>query len=107
MCSYVLSEKLKSTSITVNSFHPGLVNTNFGNKQVNWFHNLLWLALKFFGKNPKKVAPEAAYLAFNQDLNKVSGKYFFKGETIPSSPKSSSKVAVKQKSNTLYNVELF
>jgi len=74
-CFY-LSEKLRNTGITVNAFHPGLVNTSFGNKHVNRMHNLAWNAMKWMGRSPEKAAEDAVFLATSNDVGGISGKYF-------------------------------
>lgn len=83
--TYTLAEKLKDTSITVNAFHPGLVNTDFGEKNTSQFHALAWKLMKVLGRKPEIAAQDAAYLALQPDLNLISGKYFHNKKQIQSS----------------------
>lgn len=83
--TYILAERLKSTGITVNVFHPGLVNTDFGEKNTSQFHAIAWKLMKVLGKKPEVAALDAHYLALESDLNFISGKYFYAKKQIQSS----------------------
>lgn len=63
--TYFLAEKLKSTGITVNCLHPGVINTK-----------LLKAAMSFGGASPLRGAKSLIYAAIAPELESVSGKYF-------------------------------
>ncbi|MFW9882710.1 MAG: SDR family oxidoreductase [Candidatus Thorarchaeota archaeon] len=63
--SYLLAEKLKSTGITVNCLHPGVIETK-----------LLKAAMSFGGASLLKGAKTLIYAAITPELENVSGKYF-------------------------------
>jgi NAD(P)-dependent dehydrogenase (short-subunit alcohol dehydrogenase family) len=65
MFTYLLAEKLKDTNITVNTLHPGVINTK-----------LLDAAMGSVGAPVSKGADTLIYAAMNPELKDVSGKYF-------------------------------
>lgn len=70
-----LSKRLEGTSVTVNSLHPGVVNTEiFRNAQ--WFIKMLASPILFFVKTPKSGAQTTLTVALDPELEGVSGKYF-------------------------------
>lgn len=83
--TYVLAKRLNSTGITVNAFHPGLVNTDFGEKNTSQFHALAWKLMKVLGKKAEVAAFDAVYLALGSDLSLITGKYFHNKNQIRSS----------------------
>lgn len=91
LASYKLAELLKDTKITVNSFHPGLVNTKIGEKHTDLISNYAWKLIKILGNQPSKSALDAVYLASDPGLAKVSGKYFHQQRQITSSKNSYNK----------------
>ncbi|MEA3497381.1 MAG: SDR family NAD(P)-dependent oxidoreductase [Bacteroidota bacterium] len=60
-----LSSKLKGKSITVNSLHPGVINTK-----------LLRAGWGAFGDSPIEGAKRIFYLAYSKKIENISGKYF-------------------------------
>jgi NAD(P)-dependent dehydrogenase (short-subunit alcohol dehydrogenase family) len=89
--TYALADKLKNTNITVNAFHPGLVNTDFGVKGVSSIHALVWKIMKNFGRSPAAAAQDAIYLATADEIKGVTGKYFHNKKEILSSTYSYNK----------------
>ncbi|TFG26718.1 MAG: SDR family NAD(P)-dependent oxidoreductase [Promethearchaeota archaeon] len=66
MFTYLLAEKLKKTNITVNCLHPGIINTK-----------LLEASMGAPVGAPVSIGAEnLIYVATNQKLKNVSGKYF-------------------------------
>ena len=83
--TYELAKRLQDTSITVNCFHPGLVDTPIGNKNTTWFYSVLWSMIKMFGASPSKSAETGVYLATSDAVKNVNGKYFANCKEIKSS----------------------
>lgn len=68
-----LAKYLEGTSITTNSLHPGMVNSNFGKGAypsiVNAFADI-------FMVSPEKGAQTSIYLASSPDVKNITGAYF-------------------------------
>ncbi|NHJ86538.1 MAG: SDR family oxidoreductase [Asgard group archaeon] len=75
MFTYHLSEKIKATGLTVNTYHPGIVKTNLPRQRS--FYSFLLSAAPFF-ITPKKGADTAIYLASSPEVQNITGKYFVK-----------------------------
>lgn len=72
-----LAKMLEGTGVTVNSCHPGVVQTELGrhmNETVRKF--VIQPLLSPFFKTPWQGAQTQIYLAVDPDLDKTSGKYF-------------------------------
>lgn len=63
-----LSKRLLASGVTVNSLHPGIVNTG---KHSKWLAPIL-----LFIKTRKSGAQTTIYLAVDPELEQVSGRYF-------------------------------
>ena len=70
--SYELSKRLQGTGITLNTVHPGVVNTNLG---VDRTHPKKGIVRRFF-KKPEKGAETSIYLASSPEVEGITGKYF-------------------------------
>ena len=79
--TFELAERLKDTGITVNTLHPGVVNTNFAGelKGVLGFLNQMF---KPFLISPEKGAATSVYLASSEAVKNVTGKYFEKCKAV-------------------------
>lgn len=75
--TYELAERLKGQSITANCLHPGVVGTDFGQKEKGIFRALVRIAHPFM-LTPESGAATQIYLASSPDVEGVSGKYFDK-----------------------------
>lgn len=74
-----LAERLKGTNVTVNSLHPGVVKTQIGNKNANWYSSLFWSLMSgIAGINTTDGAKTSVYLATSPEVKGVTGKYFAK-----------------------------
>ncbi|MBV5281728.1 MAG: SDR family NAD(P)-dependent oxidoreductase [Paludibacter sp.] len=63
--------------ITVNSLHPGMVKTAFGqNAKKGFLIDFLLKLSRPFSRKPKQGAETAIYLATSKDVENVTGKYF-------------------------------
>ncbi|KAG5676989.1 hypothetical protein PVAND_006780 [Polypedilum vanderplanki] len=71
-----LAKQLDGTGVTVNSLHPGAVNTELSRNldlcSKFIFHPVKWLVFK----TPKSGAQTQIYLAVDPELENVTGKYF-------------------------------
>jgi NAD(P)-dependent dehydrogenase (short-subunit alcohol dehydrogenase family) len=75
--TYELSERLKSSQVTVNSVHPGVVKTSIYNT-VNGFPGFIIGLMKPFFMSPDKSADYIIPLMYDNKFNNVTGKYFVK-----------------------------
>ncbi|HLP20191.1 MAG TPA: SDR family oxidoreductase [Chitinophagales bacterium] len=76
-----LADRLSGTSVTVNSLHPGVVKTQIGNKNSNWYSSLFWsLMTKIAGISLEDGAKTSIYLATSPEVKNVTGKYFAKSK---------------------------
>lgn len=74
-----LAERLKGTNVTVNCLHPGVVKTNIGNKDTNWYSGLTWTMFsRIGGISVEAGAKTSVYLATSPEVENVTGKYFDK-----------------------------
>lgn len=69
-----LSKRLEGSGVTVNSLHPGVVQTELTRYQP--IASRLMYPMYIFMKNPKSGAQTQLMVALDPDLDKVSGKYF-------------------------------
>ncbi len=75
--TYELAKRLENTGVTANCLHPGVVRTNFGNeasKMIKIFMKLLG----GFLLTPEKGAETSIFLASDDSVKDVNGKYFIK-----------------------------
>lgn len=71
-----LSSRLQGTNVTVNSLHPGVVNTDIiGDIDSRVIKVIVPLVRPFF-KNQWEGAQTSIYLAVSPEVSNVSGKYF-------------------------------
>jgi len=84
LVSYELSRKLEGSNVTVNVVHPGLINTNLGRDRSSTSKGF---AKKFF-KSPEIGAETSIFLASSPEVEGITGKYFTKKKTKPSSKDS-------------------
>ena len=82
--SYELARRLEGTGVTVNALHPGLVGTNFLANNGP-FGKLLRMAVVVKGMSVERGARTSIYLASSPDVEKVTGRYYFKEQDVPSS----------------------
>ncbi|XP_017108597.2 retinol dehydrogenase 13-like [Drosophila bipectinata] len=75
-----LAKRLEGTGVTVNSLHPGVVNTelarNWAFFQTNLAKYVIRPAIWPLMKTPKSGAQTTIYAALDPELEKVSGLYF-------------------------------
>jgi NAD(P)-dependent dehydrogenase (short-subunit alcohol dehydrogenase family) len=73
--TYELSHRLEFTNITANCLHPGVIASNFGSTS---FGLLKWLFQvgRPFMQTPEKGAETIIFLATDQAVKGITGKYF-------------------------------
>lgn len=91
MFTHTIAYKLKNTSVTANAYHPGLVNTNIGNKHVSLIAALAWELIKILGKSPEKAAEDCIYLALSNEVSNTTGGYFHNKKKIKAAKASYNK----------------
>lgn len=79
--TFELSERLKGTGITVNTLHPGVVNTNFAG-ELKGVLGILNRMFKPFLISPEKGAATSVYLVSSEEVKSISGKYFEKCKVV-------------------------
>ncbi|HWZ43446.1 MAG TPA: SDR family oxidoreductase [Candidatus Saccharimonadales bacterium] len=72
-----LARRWEGTGVTVNCLHPGFVDTRFGDESGGVLSYVV-KAAKIFAISPEKGAETIVYLASSKDVDKVTGKYFYK-----------------------------
>jgi NAD(P)-dependent dehydrogenase (short-subunit alcohol dehydrogenase family) len=79
-----LARRLEGTRVTVNCFHPGFVDTRFGDESGGL---IAWgiRAAKYVAISPEKGAETLVYLASSPEVADVTGQYFF--QCRPATPK--------------------
>jgi len=82
--TYRLAGLLKNTRVTVNSLHPGIVATNFGNKGSRLYRFFKPFIKPFF-INRQKGAETLIYLASSPEVANTTGQYFVKKKSSRSS----------------------
>ncbi|XP_061380060.1 retinol dehydrogenase 14 [Danaus plexippus] len=71
-----LARRLEGTGVTVNCLHPGLIDSGIWRNvpaPLSWG---LWLINKSFFKTPAQGCQTSVMLAVDENLSKVTGKYF-------------------------------
>ncbi|MHA1193268.1 MAG: SDR family oxidoreductase [Promethearchaeota archaeon] len=84
LTSYELSRRLEGTRVTLNTIHPGVVNTKLG---MDRSKPKKGIARRFF-KSPEKGAETSIYLASSPEVEGVTGKYFINKQEQKSSDDS-------------------
>ncbi len=82
--TYELADRLKGTGITVNALHPGVVASNFGSGNAGMY-KLIKPIFRLVGITPKEGAQTSIYLATSREVEGITGEYFTKMKTVPSS----------------------
>lgn len=83
--TYELARHLSNQKVTVNAMNPGLVATNVGQSAGGISAKLKGLVDRIAGLTPEEGAQTIIYLATSPEVAGVSGRYFVKEKSIPSS----------------------
>ncbi len=86
--TYALSKRLTGTGVTVNCCHPGAVGTSMGVDRETGFGKGLLSFLSLFFLTSEQGAETTLYLATSDEVEGVSGKYYYKCKQVQSSKKS-------------------
>ena len=86
MFTYRLAEM--QDKVTVNTLHPGFVDTNIGGNEGSVIKSIVKFGSKLFARTVENGADSSIYLSTSDEVNNVSGKYFFKCRQIKSSKAS-------------------
>ncbi|XP_063299698.1 retinol dehydrogenase 13-like [Pelobates fuscus] len=75
-----LAKRLQGTGVTANSLHPGVADTELGRHtgmhKSTFSSTVLAPLFWFLVKSPKEAAQPSIYLAVNEEMAGISGKYF-------------------------------
>lgn len=93
--TYELARRLSTENISVNTLHPGSVNTGFG-KNLQGIAGIFFRSFGFLMRTPEKGAETLIWLATAPELRGVSGKYFCDKKVIRSSTISHDERIAKQ-----------
>ena len=94
--SYELARRLKSTSVTANALHPGVVSTSFGAEDPGVTQRVLVPFMRPFMKTPAQGAATTIHVASARDLEQVSGRFFANSKPKKSSKRSYDKATAAQ-----------
>lgn len=85
-----LSRKLDKQHVTVNALHPGVVATNVveNDPDASIMRKVIYKIIKPFLSSPEKGAKTILYLASNDEIKNVTGKYFINKKVVAASLKS-------------------
>ena len=75
--TFTLAEKLKTKAITVNCLHPGIIVSNLGVYRDNRFIYYILKCLKWLFSSDIKGAQTIIYLAKDDTVKDITGKYFY------------------------------
>lgn len=84
-----LAKRLIQSGVTVNSLHPGIVQTDLGRHMQSWLRPIYRKVLAPIYKTPWEGAQTQIRLAVDPDLEKVTGKYFSDCEAVEPSKSAS------------------
>jgi NAD(P)-dependent dehydrogenase (short-subunit alcohol dehydrogenase family) len=86
--TYELAQHLSNQKVTVNAMNPGLVATNVGQNAGGISAKVKGLVDKIAGLTPEEGAQTILYLATSVEVSGVTGRYFVKEKSVPSSKTS-------------------
>ena len=86
--SYELARRLRTTAVTANALHPGVVSTSFGGEDPGRAQRLFVPIMRPFMKTPAQGAATSIHLAAAPDLEQMTGRYFANSRPKRSSRRS-------------------
>lgn len=90
-----LARCLAGTGVTANCFHPGFVDTRFGEHSGGWFSQLIRIG-KLAALSPEKGTKTLVYLASSPDVAGMSGQYFYKCHALAPAKQAQDDAAAKR-----------
>ncbi|AMV38914.1 SDR family oxidoreductase [Planctomyces sp. SH-PL62] len=90
-----LARRLKGSSITANSLHPGYVNTQIF-RDATWKGRVMRALAGLFAITPEKGAETTIHLASSPEVEGVSGEYFIASRAVGSSLASQDEAAARR-----------
>jgi len=94
--TYRLAERLESSPVTANCLHPGFVASRFGHNNSGLPRLFAGATQRLFAIGEEKGAATSHYLAADDAVSGVSGRYFVKCRPVASSPASRDREAQAQ-----------
>lgn len=88
MFTYELARMLRSTTVTANALHPGVVSTSFGAEDPGRVQRVVVPLMRPFMKTPAQGAATSIHLASASHLSETTGRYFADRTLKRSSPRS-------------------
>ena len=89
MFTYRLAEM--QDKVTATCLHPGFVDTNIGGNEGNIIKKIVKFGSKIFARTVQDGADSSIYLSTSDEVENVTGKYFFKCKEIKASKASYNK----------------
>ena len=86
--TYRLAERLESGPVTANCLHPGFVASRFGHNNSGLPRLVAGVTQRLFAISEEKGAATSHYLAADDAVAGVSGRYFVRCRPVASSPAS-------------------
>ncbi len=93
--TYELDRRLEGSWVTVNALHPGFVGTNMAANN-GWLVRLFLPLTRFWAISPDEGAETSLYLASSPEVEGVSGEYFYRKQSVPSSQFSHNETAAQR-----------
>ena len=85
--TYSFNKEL-TTNVTCNCFHPGFVNSNFGNNNASLYRFIIEIIKNILAISVDNASKPLFELTSSDKFNDTSGKYFFKSKEKNSSVQS-------------------
>jgi NAD(P)-dependent dehydrogenase (short-subunit alcohol dehydrogenase family) len=93
--TYELASRVEGTRVTVNTLHPGYVDTGIPLNN-GFLGKIAKLSARILARKPEEGAQTIIYLAISPDVEGVTGKYYFDCNPIASSPGSYDKLVAER-----------